>query len=476
MNIFKLLLRFIQQRTLPNILTVLAVAVGVALTATILTLRTETERSFSQKDTGFEIIVGAKGSPLQLVLNTMYHVGAPVGNFPLADCERIQADKRIKSSLPMVFGDNVGGYKVIGTTGDFFTKFEYRKGMRIGLAEGKPFDGNFEAVLGSEVAQKLALRLNDSLTVRHGLETNEQGAHDHGKMPVVGILAPTGTAIDKGVYMTMRTVWDTHYHEYQEAQEAAEKALGTAEPKSPKNDNANNNNQAPSKLDHEKHNHDKRSDDKAKHHDHDKADEHHHDHNEADEHHHDEHPIPPEFTSVTALAVKLKSPVFYDSFTRSVNDGTSAQAAVPIREIAGLFKIVGNVSGVLLGISYMVIVLGAISIIVALYTSLNERRREIAILRSLGAHRRSIVGLMLTEAAIIGFVGSVLGVVFARFGLRLGQTALQEQIGTTLTFGLWYQYDGVLIAGVVILTALVSLLPAWTAYRTDVAENLAPTV
>ncbi len=441
MNTFKLLLRFLQQRSVATALTMLSVAVGVALTAAILTLRVEAERSFSQKDTGFEIIVGAKGSPLQLVLNTLYHVGAPVGNFPLADCERIQADKRVKSSLPMVFGDNVGGFKVIGTTTDFFTKFEYRKGLQIGMADGKPFTGDFEAVLGAEVAQNLRLKTGDSITVRHGLETNEQGAHDHGKMPIVGTLAATGTAIDKGVYMTMRTVWDTHYDEYEEARQAAEQALATA------NGEKKSEAQSDAKAEHSK---------------------------EHKEEHH-EHPIPPEFTTVTALAVKLKSPVFYDSFTRSVNDGTSAQAAMPIREIMGLFQIVGNVNGILLGISYLVIIVGAVSIVVAMYTSLNERRREIAILRSLGAHRRSIVGLMLAEAVIIGFVGSVVGLALSRIGLSLAKSALQQQLGAKLDFALWYSFDAPLLAGVLALTALVALLPALNAYRTDVAANLAPT-
>ena len=440
MNTFKLLLRFLQQRSVATALTMLSVAVGVALTAAILTLRVEAERSFSQKDTGFEIIVGAKGSPLQLVLNTLYHVGAPVGNFPLADCERIQADKRVKSSLPMVFGDNVGGFKVIGTTTDFFTKFEYRKGLQIGMADGKPFTGDFEAVLGAEVAQNLRLKTGDSITVRHGLETNEQGAHDHGKMPIVGTLAATGTAIDKGVYMTMRTVWDTHYDEYEEARQAAEQALATA------NGEKKSEAQSDAKAEHSK---------------------------EHKEEHH-EHPIPPEFTTVTALAVKLKSPVFYDSFTRSVNDGTSAQAAMPIREIMGLFQIVGNVNGILLGISYLVIIVGAVSIVVAMYTSLNERRREIAILRSLGAHRRSIVGLMLAEAVIIGFVGSVVGLALSRIGLSLAKSALQQQLGAKLDFALWYSFDAPLLAGVLALTALVALLPALNAYRTDVAVNLAP--
>lgn len=444
MNTFKLLLRFLQQRSVATALTTLSVAVGVALTAAILTLRVEAERSFSQKDTGFEIIVGAKGSPLQLVLNTLYHVGAPVGNFPLADCERIQTDKRVKSSLPMVFGDNVGGFKVIGTTPNFFTKFEYRKGLPIGMADGKPFASDFEAVLGAEVAQNLRLKTGDSITVRHGLETNEQGAHDHGKMPIVGTLAATGTAIDKGVYMTMRTVWDTHYDEYEEARQAAEQALATANGE--KKFEAQPEAQSEAKAEHSK---------------------------EHKEEHH-EHPIPPEFTTVTALAVKLKSPVFYDSFTRSVNDGTSAQAAMPIREIMGLFQIVGNVNGILLGISYLVIIVGAISIVVAMYTSLNERRREIAILRSLGAHRRSIVGLMLAEAVIIGFVGSVVGLALSRIGLNLAKSALQQQLGAKLDFALWYSFDAPLLAGVLALTALVALLPALNAYRTDVAENLAP--
>jgi putative ABC transport system permease protein len=441
MSIAKLLLRFLQQRAVASALTVASIAIGVALTAAILTLRVESERAFSQKDTGFEIIVGAKGSPLQLVLNTMYHLGAPVGNFPLAECERIQADKRIKFSLPMVFGDNVGGYKVVGTTPDFFGIFEYRKGKRPEIAQGRAFARNYEAVLGAEAAQNLRKNVGDSVVVRHGLDANEEGAHDHGSMPIVGVLAPTGTAIDRGVYMTMRTVWDTHYHEYEEARIAAEKALEAADGGG--------------------------AEDKTHTHGHDGHDHDAHDH----EHNHD---IPPEFTTVTALAVKLKSPVFYDSFMRNVNDGASAQAAVPIREIMGLFRIVGNLSGLLLGISYLVIVLGAVSIAVAMYTSLNERRREIAILRSLGAHKRSIIGILVSEAAIIGALGGALGLCAARLGLIAAEGALQQQIGASLSFTAWYSFDWLLLAGVLALTAFVGLVPALTAYRADVARNLAP--
>jgi putative ABC transport system permease protein len=287
------------------------------------------------------------------------------------------------------------------------------------------------------------MKIGDSITVRHGLETNEQGAHDHGKMPVVGILNATQTALDKGVFMTMYTVWDVHYDEYHEQQEAAEQALAAQEGQK---------NAKPHENEGE-------------------GDKHNHHEEQAGEH---THAIPPDFTTVTALVVKLKSPVFYDSFVRSVNDGTSAQAALPIREISGLFSIVGNVNGMLLGVSYLVILVAAMAIVAAMYNSLNERRRELAILRSLGAHRRTTMGLMLAEAGFIGFAGVLVGLVLARCSFHFGKGALERVIGTRLELAWVYSFDVWIGAGVVALSVFVAFVPAWQAYRTDVAENLAP--
>jgi len=459
MNIPRILLRFLQQRAFASSLTAASVAVGVALVATILALRLESERSFSQKDTGFEVVVGAKGSPLQLVLHTLYHIGTPVGNIPLAVYEQLQKDRRVQFMLPMVFGDNVGGFKVVGTTPDFFTRFQYRKGQSVALAQGRAFAENGEVVVGAEVASTLRLRIGDSVTVKHGVQEQDLTAHEHGKLPVVGVLAPTQTAIDKGVYSTMYTVWDTHYHEYVEAQEAAEAANTPAEKKSQAHDHHDH------KGEHHHHDHEGK-------HDHDHESDHHHDH-EGDHHHHD-HEIPAEFTTITAMAVKLKSPVFFDSFIRTVNDGTQAQATMPIREIMGLFAIVGNVNGVLLGISYLVIVLSAVALVVSLYNSLSERRREIAILRSLGARRRTVLVLVLAEAVAIALVGASVGMAAARVGLALAKQRIGAYIGSNVEFAPFYGFDAWLVAGVVVLSAVVALLPAWKAYRTDVAEYLAP--
>jgi putative ABC transport system permease protein len=465
MSLLQIVLIFLRQRRIASVLTGLSVAVGVALVAAILALRVETERSFSQKDTGFEVVVGAKGSPLQLVLNTMYHLGTPVGNIPVAVFEQVQRDRRVKSALPMVFGDNVGGYKVIGTTTDFFTTFEYRKGQTVQIAQGKPFSKHHQIVLGSHVAAALKLKVGDSVLVTHGVQEDVPGAHEHGTIGIVGILAPTGTALDKGVYCTMYTVWDTHYHEFIEAQEAAEAAQRPGQSDSQANSHD-------AEKDAEKHKdgndskNDKEHEENTKRtHTHEQA------HNDDGEHTHE---IPAEFTTITAIAVKLRSPVFFDSFIRSINEGTQAQATMPIREIMSLFEIVGSINGVLLGISYVVIIVGAISIVVALYNSMNERRREIAIMRSLGARRRTILALVLAEAVIVGASGAVLGIILARIALTIGRDYLARQIGGNVQFALLYGFDGWLILAVAALTAAVALLPAFNAYRTDVARNLAP--
>ncbi len=446
MHISTIIFAFLRQRLFSSLLTALSVGAGVALASLLIILSIESEHTFSQKDTGYEIIIGAKGSPLQLILNTMYHIGTPTGNISLETWERVQKDRRVKSHLPMVFGDNVGGYKVIGTTPEFFTTFQYRKNRSVTVLAGRPFAGDHEAVLGAISAQNLKIKIGDSITVRHGLSAEEAGAHDHGKMIVVGILTPTNTALDRGVFMTMRTVWDIHYHEYQEQQEAAERALQAAE-----QDSSSAVAKAPKHL-------------------HSAA----HTHHEENHNHHESHTIPKDFTTITSIAVKLASPVFFESFVRSINETTPAQAALPVLEMMGLFSIVGNINGALVAIAGLSIVIGAISIMTALYNSLNERKREIAIMRSLGARRATILLLILSEAGCIGILGSLSGVIIAHISAFLLRPILEQALGATLELQLWYLQPWLLAGATVILTLCIACVPAWKAYRTSVAENLLP--
>mgnify|MGYP001547932642 CR=1 FL=1 len=429
MTFWGLLLRFVRQRWVTFVLTALSIAAGTTLVTGILLLREQSEETFSQKETGYEILVGAKGSPLQLVLNTMYHTGTPVGNISLDVLHRIEKDRRIGSFLPMVFGDNVQGYKVIGTTGQLFDGFEYRKGRAVQVQSGRRFTADYEAVIGSEVAATTGLRQGSTVIMAHGMQ-EEGEKHDFHSVVITGILAPTHTAIDRGLYTTMRTVWDAHYHEYREQQEEADALLEEAEG--------------------------------------------------GDAHEHEEHAavadttIPEDFTTITAIAVKLKSPVFFESFIRSINDGTTAQAVLPVREIAGLFAVVGNINGLLLAISWLVVVIGASSVFIAMYTSLKERRREIAVLRALGAHRRTVFALIVTAAVAAGLAGGVTGIVFAHGGLLLAAPWVPAQTGVPVSITGLYVFEGTVLLAVVVISAAVALLPAFKAYRVDVSQHLTP--
>ncbi len=615
MNLVSILLRLLRQRLLASLLTALSVAAGVALVAAILIIRAETQRTFAQKETGFEVIVGAKGSPLQLVLNSMYQIGTPVGNIPYTVFDSVQADPRVVFALPMVSGDNIRGYRVVGTNTDFFSKFNYRKEQGVRIAQGLPFRGDYEAVAGWEAAERAGLQVGDVVTIVHGVHDDETHAHEHGNLRIVGILEPTLTAIDRAVYTSLETVWDVHYHEYLEQQAAAEAAYAELEAAEELNDEELAEDDDPNRStpgreadhahsDHDHSGHDHSGHDHSEHdhsghdhtghdhsehdhsehdhsghdhsehdhsgHDHSEHDHSGHDHSEHDHSGHDhsghdhsehdhsghdhsehdhsvhdhaghdhsehdhsehdhsvhdhaghdhsehdhsnhghaghdhsghghsghdhlghghtelegtgdgesvifiEHEIPPLFTGITSIAVSLKSPIFFDSFLRHVNEETAAQAALPIREIQDLFAIVGNINGVLLALSYLVIVIATLAIFVSMYNSLNERKREIAILRSLGARRRTIFVLMVMESMVIAVGGAVCGLVAAHLLLALFSSTISLQVGVNLQFSTMYIFELYLLASVSILAFLVACLPAWKAYRVDVAANLAP--
>lgn len=436
MTLLLLGVRFIQQRRIVFLLTALSIAAGTALVVGILLLHTASEQAFSQKDTGYEVIVGAKGSPLQLVLHTMFYIGTPVGNIPHNLADKLLSDKRVKHALPMVFGDNVQGYKVVGTTGQFFDIFEYRKKRTVTVQRGERFRQNYEAVIGSEVAAKTGLQIGSKVTMAHGM--HEDGAlHEHRAVVITGILAPTHTALDRGVFTTMETVWDAHYREYREQQREAEALL-------------------------------------------EEEDEAESEHVGGEHHHHaaedDDIPegIPNDFTTITAIAVQLKSPIFFESFVRAVNEGTTAQAALPVREIAGLFAVVGNINGVLLALSWSVVIVGAFSMFIAMYTSLHERRREVAILRALGAHRRTVFALVVAEAAITGALGALAGICIAHLILLFTAPYVQATIGVPLAAGNFYGFEGTVVAGVVGLAVVVAVVPAAQVYKVDVANSLTP--
>ncbi|HRE40349.1 MAG TPA: ABC transporter permease [Ignavibacteria bacterium] len=450
MSIFKIVIKNIFERKLSSFLTIVSTMLGVGLIISILIIREETKKAFDQSATGYELIIGPKGSPLQLTLNTVFHIGLPVNNMPYKTYELLKADRRIKTAIPYVLGDNYKNHRIIGTTSDLLNEFEFIKGKKYTFKEGKTFENKYDAVLGSDVAEKTGLKTGDKFTGSHGVESYEFAEeHNEHDFIVTGILEKTYTPNDNVIFTSLESVWDIHYHI----------------PESDSKDTLTTNNKETHIHNHSNehnHNHD-----------------HNHIHNESDK---DTsvvktlNKIPEERKTISVVLVSLKSPVFFDLLRRQINDdkfdGIIAQAVIPLMEIKQLFDIIGNINSILLLISYLVIIVAVISILVSIYNTINERRNEIAIMRSLGAGRKDIFSMIILEGFFITGIGSISGFIIGHLAVYLMSSYISEQTGvyiTGLMFGIFELY---LVLGTIILGITVSILPAIKAYRTDVATNL----
>ena len=421
MNIIKIVFKNIGQRSLSSMLTIFSITLGVGLVVAILILKQESEQAFNQTATGYEIIVGPKGSSLQLTLSTVYQIGYPIQNMPVKVYKLLKNDKRVKSAIPYVFGDNYKNFRFVGTVKEIFTDFEYKKGIRYKIKEGNIFENEFEAVIGNEVSEKAGLNIGDMFTGSHGVESYE-GAEEHEefKFKVVGVLEKTFTPSDKVIFVSMNSVWKIHRHEAEE-----KNVIDTASISLSNKDILNEKNE-----------------------------------------------------TITAVLLTLKNPVYFDLLRRQINDnkyeGINAQAVLPIFEIKQLFDIIGNINSILLVISYLVIFVAIVSILVSIYNSMNERRRDIAIMRSLGASKFNIMKIILLEGIIISFFGAMSGIIFGHTGIFLLKEKISELAGIEISGMSFSKYEIYLFIGTILLSAIVSIVPALKAYRTDVARNLNP--
>lgn len=491
MSIFSLVLSNIAQRKFSVFLTALSVALGVALIAATLDIKRQVEDKFSQTSIGYELILGAKGSPLQLVLNTVYHLGNPTGNLPYSTYELYRKSPFVSYAIPMGLGDNYRGFRIVCTTTDFFTKFNYAKDKQYQLAEGRLFkdDELYAAVLGKDVAEKTGLKLGDKFVATHGLQESSGDVgkvHEHDQFTVVGILKKTGTPSDKAIYASLPTVWAIHKEEAEHDDDdakrkaAVERAYGkpekdTIQIQMTSSDHKHDTHEHAKTSSSDKHTHS----DGTPHTDGDDHPDHKHDHDHQHDHEHKhEHTVPTE-GDVTAILVKAKAPIFSLQLYDKINREPYAQAAFAVNEIKNLFDIVGNIDWAFFFITALVIVVALIGVMVALYNSLAERRREIAILRSLGAHRSRIFSIIALEAALTSFFGALFGIVLSKILSLVLKGFVLEKTGIEISVALWSVVGGVpvelaLLVIVTLVGALAGIIPAVEAYRTDVAKNLSP--
>jgi len=444
MSLWKVAWRSIQQRALASTLTAVSMALGVSLVVAVLVIYGVVYQSFHRGSEGYDLIVGAKGSNEQLVLNTVYYLSQPIENIPYSYYEEFTEGRfapDVEAAIPVCMGHSYQGFRVVGTVPEMFEKLTYLGGRKYQFAEGGNFksDNAFGAVVGATAAREAGLKVGSTFQAVHGVA--EEGGIVHKQtFKVVGVLAPTGTPNDRALFVNMEGFYQIHQGEHARdeasppSEPAAEQAQGhNAEAADHKAEAAG--------------------------------------HNAAAEGH-DEH------QQITAILVFIAGDEFQrvkrtEVVSKQINEGTVAQAAAPYRVIAELFEgVIGKIEGILLFMAVLIVVVAGMGIMVSIYNSMSERRHEIAIMRALGASRLTVMAIILLESILLSLGGGLLGLLLGHGLVGLLSPIIVEQTGVATGLLQFQTIELILIPGLMVLASAVGYLPALAAYRTDVARSL----
>jgi len=418
MNALVLALAYLRAKPLHTVLNLMLLALGTATIVLLLLFGEQLESRLTRDAGDIDMVVGAKGSPMQLILSALFHADVPTGNIPLSEAEALRANPMVASAVPLALGDNFRGYRIVGTTPDYVALYGGA------LAEGGLWAAPLEATVGAVVAAELGLRLGDRLVGAHGLG---EGGMAHGATPyqVVGVLGPTGTVLDRLILTSVASVWAVHglapAHDPNEEPDAHDQPEAHDPPET---------NPAPATA-------------------------------------------PPGGLEITALLVKFSTPVAATSLPRAINQQTRMQAALPGYEIARLLRLVGFGIEAFRAFALVLVVSAAVGIFAALYSALSERRYDLAVMRALGATRLRIVWQILVEGLLLGGAGAAIGLVLGHGVAQLAGGWLWREHQIALSGWTWVAGEGWLLAMAVSVGMIAALLPAWQAYRIDISQTLA---
>ena len=437
MSLWKIAWRSIQQRGLASTLTAVSMALGVALVVAVLVIHGVIDQSFRRGAQGYNLIVGAKGSPLDLVLSTVYHLGRPPGTIPyscLKELTQGHFSPDVDLAIPICMGDNYKGFRVIGTVPDLFDSLQYKEDQYYQFAAGKNLTSGapLEAVIGATTARKTKLKVGDTFRPVHG-DPAEQG-EEHQPFKVVGVLELSGTPVDRGLFVNLDGFYQMHTKEEKDADEA-----GGPESQA----------------------HAEKEKAGAKH----------------EEHHHDG-PLAEKDKKLNAILVVTKAvdKTRYVALPRLRSEELNVQVVAPSEEIARLFEgIVGNVQVVLLILAVLIVVVAGIGMMVSIYNSMSDRRHEIAVMRALGARRGTVMLIVLFESILLALGGGAIGMALGHCLTGALSPLIVEHTGVAINPLQFQTTELILIPGLVLLATIVGYLPAVMAYRTDVAQSLIST-
>lgn len=416
MHLLRIALASLANRRFTALLTVFAIALSVCLLLAVERVRTEARASFASTISGTDLIVGARSGSVNLLLYSVFRIGNATNNIRWDSFETLAKHPQVKWAIPLSLGDSHRGYRVLGTDTGYFEHYRYGRGQPLQLAQGKPFADLFEVVLGAEVAEALKYKLGEQIVLAHGVATVSLTQHDDKPFRVVGILARTGTPVDRTLHISLAGMEALHV-DWQNGMPARGNAKVSAE--------------------------------QAR----------------------DMHLQP---KAITAVLLGLKSKVATFAVQRQVNEyrGEPLLAILPGVALQELWSLMGTAEKALFVVSLFVVLTGLIGMLTAILTSLNERRREMAILRSVGARPWHIAGLLVLEALTLALAGAALGLALLYGGIAASQGWVQAQYGLYLPLALPSAYEWSLLGAILGAALLMGGVPAWRAYRQSLADGL----
>ena len=358
---------------------------------------------------GIDLVVGAKGSPLQIILASIFHIDFPTGNIALRDAVNLTKNRLIASAIPLSLGDSYKGYRIVGTTQKYPELYE------ASLREGEWFKAKMTAVTGASVAAKLQLKIGDELESDHGLSADVGGHEDH-PFTVAGILSPSGSALDNLILVSVESIWKVHGEHKEEDHEVETEEVVRLEHLGLE--------VTPEQL---------------------------------------------ETQDITSLLIQYRSPMAAVQLPRVVNKTSNLQAASPPYETARLFNIIGIGVDVVNIFGIVIVILSAGSVFIALFNSLKERKYELAIIRAMGAGRAKVFRMIMAEGLVLTIIGSLFGFGLAHLGFFI-LGSFVEQIPSPEALFITEEYY--VILGSVVIGTLASVIPALLTYRDDISKTL----
>lgn len=415
MAVLRLTWKSLCNRRFTALLTVGSIALSVMLLIGVERLRVEAKSGFANTISGTDLIVGARSGSIQLLLYSVFRIGNATNNISWESYQDIISDEAVEWSVPISLGDSHRGVRVMGTDRSYFKHYQYARNRNLKFSQGAIFEQLYDAVIGSEVARKLGYTLGDTIVIAHGAGKISFQEHTDKPFQVAGVLAPTGTPVDQTIHISLAGIEAIHI-DWQSGAPSPDLSIPAAEVE---------------QMD-----------------------------------------LSPKV--ITAFLLGLKSKIATFKMQRDINEyqAEALLAIIPGVALAELWGVMNMAEQVLLIVSVFVVVVGLSGMLVALLTSLNERRREMAVLRSVGAQQKHIFALMVSEAFVLTLIGIGTGLALLYILMLVSQPAIQDRLGIHIGLGLPNGYELILMGLVLLAGAFVGCIPAYRAYRNSLADGL----